>query len=129
MYAYSERAAIERRCQAVARWYYFTFHPHPAEPLVRAAISSPNVIDGRALAAALSELPPGNSTFRGVRLAQAEQLFNQMQAVSARKLRELETHARAEYERAALVSVQEAVALAAVALERAKALYRARQRT
>jgi hypothetical protein len=128
-YAYSKREAIARFCYSVARWYYFTFHPHPAEPLVRAAIESPNLGNGKALAAALGELPPGNSIFRGVRLVQAERLFNQMQVASARRLRAIEAHAKAEYERAAVLSIQEAMALAAVALERAKALYRASQRT
>jgi hypothetical protein len=115
------------RREPIARWYYFTFHPHPAESLVQAAIESHAPMNGSALASALSELPPGNSIFRGVRLEQAEQLFGRMQRVSEARIREQKLRAQEGYERAALDSIQEAVALAAVALERAKALYRASQ--
>ncbi len=118
---------IIRRRNAIARWYYFTFHPHPAADLVAAAIGSHAPLDGSALARALGELPPGNSIFRGVRLEQAEQLFRRMQKVSEARIREQRERAREGYERAALDSIQEAVALAAIALERAKALYRASQ--
>lgn len=124
LFLFSRRAIL-------ARWYYFYFHPHPAAPLVRAALSTGNVLDGKALAHALSEVPPGSAVFRAVRLEQAELLFHQMQAASAAHLRRQEQQAKSEaqraYERAALNSIQEAVALAAVALERAKALYRASQ--
>jgi hypothetical protein len=117
--------------ETLARWYYYFFHPHPATPLVRAALSTDNLLDGKALARALSEVPPGSAVFRAVRLEQAEQLFRQMQAASVAHLRRQEQQAKTEaqraYERAALNSIQEAVALAAVALERAKALYRASQ--
>ncbi len=116
---------------ALARWYYFYFYPHPAEPIVKAALVSGTVLDGKALAGALSEISLGSPTFRAVRLEQAEQLFHQMQAVSIAQLRRQEEQslasAREQYERAAHTSIQEAVALAAVALERAKALYRASQ--
>ena len=116
---------------ALARWYYFYFYPHPAEPIVRAALKSGTVLDGKALANALSEIPPGSSTFRAVRLEQAEQLFHQMQDVSIAQLRRQEkqapTRAREHLERAAFVSIQDAVSLAAVALDKAKALYSASQ--
>ena len=115
--------------ETLARWYYFYFFPHPAAPIIRAALGSGTVLDGKALAGALSELPPGSAIFRAVRLEQAEQLFSLMQAANAAQMRKQEERARKDardqYERAALASIQEAVALAAVALERAKALYRA----
>jgi hypothetical protein len=112
---------------AIARWYYFTFHPHPAEHLVRYAIDSGVPLDGPALASALGEPPPASGILREVRLVQAERLVNEMQVVSRGRARELEKRAKAEYERAAAVGAQEAIALAATALERAKAALRASQ--
>ncbi|MEI9932663.1 MAG: hypothetical protein WDM89_19545 [Rhizomicrobium sp.] len=109
----------------VARWYYFNFHPHPAEPMVRRALQDGTVLNGRALASALSEMPPAGSILARVRLEQGEQLVAQMQAASRARIREFEKRAAKEYERAALYSMQEAVALAAVALEKAKAVFRA----
>jgi hypothetical protein len=114
---------------SIVRSYYFTFHPHPAAPLVRGALATGNLLDGKALAQVLSEIPAGSRMFREARLAQAETLFHEMQTASEALLRRqrAEAHAKArhDYEEAALNSIQEAVALAAVALERAKALYRA----
>jgi hypothetical protein len=113
---------------AIARWYYFTFDPHPAANLVHTAIQSAAPISGAALAQALSELPPRGVVLRSVRLVQAEALFHEMQRASEARLRAQRARAQDAYERAALASIQEAVALAAVALERAKALYRASQK-
>jgi hypothetical protein len=116
--------------EAIARWYFFTFHPHPAASLVERAIATPttSAAQAHALADALSEVPPGSSTFRRVRLEQAEQLYRQLNEANARRQREIERRARANaanaYEEAAHYGMQEAVALAAVALERAKAAAR-----
>lgn len=118
---------LSRKREPIARWYYFTFHPHPAAALVEAAVASSARLDGPALARALGEVPSGSAVFRSVRMAQAEQLFHRMRAVSEARIRQQRARARQEYEHAALNSLQEAVALAAVALERAKALYRASQ--
>ena len=114
-----------RRREAIARWYYFTFHPHPAAPLLEAAMASDSPVDAKALARVLGELPAGSATFRSVRLEQAEALFARMQKVSAYRIEALERRAQSDYERAALHSIQAALAMATVALERAKALYRA----
>jgi len=110
---------------AIARLYYFAFHPHPAEQIVRAALRTGTVLDGRALARALGEVPPGNSIFRKVRIEQGEVLVARMQRLSASKLRELERLAANDYERAAIISTREAIALAAIALEQAKAAWAA----
>ena len=115
---------IIARREAIARWYYFTFHPHPAAPIVRDALKTGTRLDGRALAAELAELPPGNSIFRKVRLEQAEKLVTEMQVMSRAHVREYERTAAEGYERAAVYATQEAVALAAVALEKAKAAWR-----
>ena len=121
------------------RWYFFVFYPHPAAPMVRQALKSQRVFDGPALAAALGEVPPGISIFRKVRLEQGEALIAQMQAMSRSLLAEeerrtaeqerrvavqYERQAAEGYEHAAIIGVQEAVALAAAALERAKAAWR-----
>ena len=112
--------------EAILRWYYFAFHPHPAAPLVQAALTSGNVGNGKAIAAALAEMPD-NRILRGVRIAQGEELVRQMQEMSRWHLAKLQAKARDEHERAAVQSIQEAIALAAAALERAKAYYRASQ--
>ena len=115
--------------RSIATWYYFAFHPHPAEPLVQRALSSDvtSASTAHALAQALGQMPPGSSTLRAVRLQQADRLFGQLHDASVarqraieRKMREGAARAREE---AAFVSLQEAVALAAVALEHAKAAY------
>lgn len=116
--------------EPIARWYYFTFSPHPATDIIHYALATDvSSLDGGRLATLLGELPPDNSTLRGVRVQQAEQLYRELQNASARRARELEERARESaadsYERAAYVGIQEAVALAAVALERAKAAHRA----
>ena len=111
----------------IAEWYYFAFHPHPAEPLVKSAIAG-SVLDGKALVAALSEEPLGSNIFRAVRNVQAERLFKELQVSTLQKLAEQGKHsARAEYEKASENGIREAIALAAVALERVKALRRASQ--
>ena len=111
--------------EGIARWYYFHFDPHPAEPMVQHALSSGTVLDGRALANALSEVPVESSILAKVRLEQGARLVAQMQEMSRARIREFERRAMKDYERAALLSIQEAIALAAVALEKAKALFRA----
>lgn len=116
--------AIWKR-EALARWYYFRFHPHPAEPIVRGALASGSVLDGPKLARVLGDVPKGNRVLAEVRIAQGELLIQEMQALSRAKVREYERSAAAAYQTAALQSINEAIALAAVALERAKALWRA----
>jgi secreted protein with Ig-like and vWFA domain len=99
--------------------------------MVRDALNTRTVLDGPAFAAILGELPPGSSTFRKVRLEQGEALVEQMQAMSrsiaatqARAAaRQYERQAAEGYEQAAIFGMQEAIALAAVALERAKAAW------
>jgi hypothetical protein len=124
--------------QRLAKLYYWYFYPHPAEPLVRAALSTGNVLDAKAFANALSELPPGNPILRAVRMEQADRLFQEMKNFSLALARQHEAKLRAEesqnkirekeeYQRTAFEGVHEAVELAAVALERAKAIYRASQ--
>jgi hypothetical protein len=105
--------------------YYFAFYPHPAEPLVRNAIISGAPLDGPSLSSALAEIPHGNRVLSKVRLVQAERLFAEMQAVSAERVEELQRKAKTEQERAAAISAQEAIALAASALERSNAALRA----
>lgn len=113
--------------EVLMRWYFFAFHRHPAEPLVRRALASTALLESnaRALARALSQPPPGSSVLRSVRLAQAEKLFRELQSASEAKQRRLEELARRNaanaHEEAAFYGMQEAVALAAAALERAKA--------
>ena len=117
--------------QVIARWYFFTFHPHPAAPMVQRALASSTTSEAnaRALADALGEIPPGSSTLRGVRLEQAERLYRKLHEASVRRQREIERRARANaaqaHEEAAHYGMQDALALAAVALERAKAAARA----
>lgn len=105
----------------IVRWYYFAFHPHPAEPLIRSALERGHPLDGKALAAALVEMPPDSRLLREVRIEQGERLVAQMRRASERAI----ARATADYERAAFVGIQEAIALAAVALERAKAAHEA----
>jgi hypothetical protein len=120
------------------RWYYFYFYPHPARSRVEQALNTRTVLDGPALAAAIGEVPSGNSIFRKVRLEQGEALVGRMQhmsrsieaelqrAAAARAradARQYERQAAEGYETAALHAIQEAIALAAVALERAKAAW------
>lgn len=109
----------------VARWYYFNFHPHPAEAMVVRAMRAGSVLDGPLLASALGELPPTGSILAKVRIEQGERLVLRMQDMSQAKVREYQKRAMKDYERAALLSMQEAIALAAAALERAKAVFRA----
>ncbi|HWB48628.1 MAG TPA: hypothetical protein VG651_05930 [Stellaceae bacterium] len=114
-----------REREGIARWYYFTFHPHPAEPLIRSALSQGTRLDGDRLAAILGDLPPDNRVLRDVRIAQGDQLVAQMRQVSERTIEETLRDARADNARAAAVDIQAAIALAAVALERAKAAHAA----
>lgn len=118
---------ILRSRHALARWYYFYFHPHPAEPLVNSALATGSFLDGDALAKALGEVPPDSPILREVRLQQAENLMAKMKTAANAHLRkhakEQKAKAKEEYESAALASAQEAIAMAATALERAKNLY------
>lgn len=116
---------IRRYGESIARWYYFAFHPHPAEPIVKQALTGDTALDGPALASALAELPPGNSIFRQVRFEQAEALVTKMQAMSRTAVHEYEDASAEGYERAAAHAANEAVALAAAALETAKAARKA----
>lgn len=111
--------------EAILRWYFFAFHPHPAAPLVQSALDRGDMLDGKALARALAEVPPGSRILREVRIEQGERLVAQMKVVSERMIKEGAARAAADYERAAFVGIQEAVALAAVAVERAKAAQQA----
>ena len=118
--------------EPVARWYYFTFHPHAAEPTIRAAFASGSVLDGNALADILGEPETGSSIFRAVRAAQANALIDEMQAMTRRQIEEMEARTkedRAErYEVAAAQQMQAALAEAAIALEQAKAYLNASKR-
>lgn len=116
---------LYRKREAIARWYYFTFHPHPAEPVVRRALKRHVALDGRALAAALGEAPPRSRILREVRLEQGEFLVAEMRRASERMIRKNLRSARSDAERAAFLGIQESLALAAVALERAKAAHKA----
>lgn len=107
--------------EPILRWYYFAFHPHPAEPMVRSALKRGRQVDGAALAAVLGDLPPRNGILRSVRIAQGEQLVAKMRSATESTIKRNFERARTDYERATFHGVQEAVALAAVALERAKA--------
>ncbi len=117
--------------ETIAYWYFWAFYPHPARHMVQEALNTRSVLDGPALAAVLGELPPGSSVFRKVRLEQGEVLVEKMQAMSLRLVEEQERRAaqvfergaQAEYERAAVIETREAIALAALALERAKAAW------
>jgi len=112
--------ALWRKRTAILRWYFFNFHPHPAEPMVRAALRG-GALDGNALASALGEVPSRNSILRDVRIVQGERLVERMSRVSERTIKRDLARAREDHERAAFHGVQEAIALAAVALERARA--------
>ena len=111
--------------EAIARWYYFTFYPHPAEPLVQSALARGARLDGERLAAILGAVPPDNRILRDVRIEQGERLVAQMRQVSEQTIQDTIRDARADSARAAAIGIQEAIALAAVALERAKAAYAA----
>lgn len=117
----------------IARWYYFTFYPHPAESIVHNAITQGAApLDGRSLAAALGEMPPHNSVFRAVRIEQGERLVSLMREASLARMRAQEradnVRAKHTLEEAAALDVQAAVGLAGVALERAKAQFEASRR-
>ena len=111
--------------EGIARWYYFNFHPHPAEPLIRSALAHGTRLDGKRLAIILGELPSDNRILRDVRIIQGERLVAEMRKVSKQKIHDTIRTARADNARAAALGIQEAIALAAVALERAKAAYAA----
>jgi hypothetical protein len=118
-----------QRRDAIARWYYFTFHPHPAETQVRSAIASGRLLDGKQLAAVLGEAPPASGIFREVRIEQSRTLVSEMQEATRAHLRELERHAKDQYAQAAVLEAQAALAAAAVALESAKAMLDASKRS
>jgi hypothetical protein len=104
------------------RFYMLT--PHPAAARVHAAIRAGS-LDGPALAQSLAEMPSDNPICRAVRMEQAKQLVQKMQAASHAEIDRMERQARTEYERAAVLRSQEAVALAAAALARAHAAHTA----
>lgn len=120
--------AVVRCFDKIVRWYYFTFYPHPAEPVIRTALSSGSVLDGKALAAVLGERPSGSPAFRAVRVAQAESLIKEMQAMTRRQMDELKARAKEQYEKSAVQQMQAALGEAAVALEKAKIFLRASKR-
>jgi hypothetical protein len=115
--------------ETLSRWYFFHFHRHPAERMVERALLSPSTspANARALAQALGELPTGSSALRAARLRQAENLYHRLEVASAGRLHEMEQRlneaADEAKKEAAFYGMQEAVALAAVALERAKAAH------
>jgi hypothetical protein len=117
------------RRDPIARWYYFTFHPHPAESQILSAIDSGRLLDGKQLAAVLGEAPSGNRILREVRVAQSQTLVAQMQEATRAKLREFERQAKNKYAQAAVLEAQAALAAAAVALENAKAMLDASKRS
>lgn len=116
-------AYIQR--ESIARWYYFTFCPHPAEPAVRSALAKGRLLDANSLAAALGQAPPDNHILREVRIAQGERLVAEMRHASEQMIREVARNAQVDIARAAVAGIEEAIALAAVALERAKAAHAA----
>lgn len=116
---------LYRSREAVARWYYFTFSPHPAEPMVRSTLHRGRPLDGERLASILADAPPSNRILREVRITQGERLVAEMRQVSEATIHQNLKSARSDQERAAFLSIQEAIALAAVAVERAKAAYAA----
>jgi hypothetical protein len=115
--------------ERIARWYYFTFHPHPAEGTVRSAISSGCLLDGNQLSAVLGEVPSGDRIFREVRIAQMDALITQMQTATRSHIREMERQAQGKYAQAAVQEAQAALGAAAVALEQAKAMLHASTRS
>jgi hypothetical protein len=117
------------RRYAIARWYFFTFHPHPAERTVQSAISAGTLLNGNQLAAILGEVPPCSSVFRQVRFEQSTALIDAMQDATQMHLRELQTRAKEQYEQAAVQQAQAALGQAAVALEQAKAMLNASKRS
>ncbi len=110
----------------IARWYYFTFFPHPAEPIIQSALSDGTVLDANQLATILGGDAARGRILRAVRLEQANALIVQMQSTTRAKIREFEARGKEEYEHAATYQMQAALADAAFALEKAKALARAR---
>jgi hypothetical protein len=116
LWLWSKRDAI------LYRFYMLT--PHPAAARVHAAIRAGS-LDGPALAQSLAEMPSNNRICRAVRMEQATQLVQKMQAASRAEIARIERQARTEYERAAVLRSQEAVALAAAALARAQAAHTA----
>ena len=124
---------LRRFVEPVLSWYYFTFHPHPAQQMVRSSIgvSGVSVGNARALADALGELPPDNPILRRVRFRQAEKLYGELRVANEARAkaiaREAEAQAIKDHENAAFFGSQEAVGLASVALERAKASFDAAQ--
>jgi hypothetical protein len=114
---------------AILRWYYFHFDPHPAEAVFRTAIASSDdmAMNPASLANALSELPPSGAVRRKVRLEQAERLYGELRSASIARQQAYAERARKDasllHEQTAFRGMQEALALAAVALERAKVAY------
>lgn len=106
------------------RWFY-SLTPHPAEPAIRSALAAGTILDGRQLATILGEAPADNRILRAVRDKQALALIAEMQAVTNRRIRQMDARAKEQYELAAAQQVQAALAQAAVALEQAKAMLQA----
>jgi hypothetical protein len=114
---------------AIMRWYYFHFDRHPAESLVRTAIrlSNGSGTNPALLAEALGEIPPRGAVLRQVRLEQAERLYGELRNACVARQQAYAERARRNqielHESEVFLGMQEALGLAAVALERAKAAY------
>lgn len=111
------------RRDELARAYYRSNSPHPAEASVRSALSQRGTSRAtmEELNRALAELPPTNSALRQVRLEQAEALFRELESATRGYERQARRESASSYDDAAFLGSQEALALAAVALAKAKA--------
>lgn len=116
---------LSKRRYAIARWYYFTFHPHPAQHAIQTAIDTGALLNGAQLAAMLGETPPGTEVFRQVRFEQSSRLIAAMETATRYRLKQLQEKAAEQYEHAAVQQAQAALAQAAIALEQAKAFLNA----
>lgn len=115
--------------EPILRFYYFNFHPHPAESAVRSMIATGGDTTGlaREFAEVLGELSPDSSILREVRLEQTDRLVSQMRMASAEREREFARQARsheiAAYENQAFYGAQTAMGFAVEALEKSKVAY------
>lgn len=118
-----------KRRYAIARWYYFTFHPHPAQQTVQTAIDTGALLNGQQLAGLLGDEPSSNSILRQVRFEQSKTLIAAMEAATQYRLKQLRASAADHYEQAAVQQAQAALAQAAIALEQAKTYLNASKRS